>query len=431
MARMRNESYRIASVRAREILDSRGSPTVEVDIATEGGAIGRADAPSGKSRGAHEAFELRDGGSRYSGRGVLTAVKNVNEIIGPKLKRMDVRNQREIDSTMIKLDGTEDKSRLGGNSIVAVSLAAAKAAANAEGVQLYRHVGDSRAHVLPVPMIIFINGGKLGATDLDFQEFNAMPVGASSFSEAIRLSTEVYMELGVQLEKRSKYALNVGDEGAYSPPGITDPHEALEFVLNAIEELGYQDRFILAIDAAATHLYNRETGKYHVMGRELSREKLMDLYEDLAKTFPLQSIEDPFHEDDVESFVEITKVLANVQIVGDDFFVTNMSRIRRGMEAGAANAVLWKVNQVGTLTEALDVAQYSVNNGYSIVVSERSGQTEDTWLADLAVAIGAGQLKNGAPCRSERTAQFNQLLRIEEELGQAARYAGVSYRKPT
>ena len=403
---------------------------MEVEVLSEGGAIGRADVLSGRSKGSHETFELRDGGSRYAGRGVLSAVKNVNEIIGPKLKGMDVRNQREIDSTMIGLDGTEDKSKLGANSIVGVSLAAAKAAANALGLPLYRYVGGCHVHILPVPMIILINGGKLAATDLDFQEFNAMPIGAKNFSEAMRLSTEVYFKLGEQLAKRSKYALNVGDEGAYCPPGMADPHEAFDAVLKAIEDLGYQDMFILALDAASTHLYQKETGKYRLMGKELSREKLVDLYEDLVKSFPLRSIEDPLNEDDVEGFVEITKTLGDVQIVGDDFFVTSIARIRRGIEAGAANAVLWKINQVGTLTEALDVAQYSINNGYSIVASERSGQTEDTWLADLAVAIGAGQLKSGAPCRGERTAQFNQLLRIEEELGKASRYAGTNYRKP-
>jgi len=427
---MSNFDFRIKSVRAREIIDSRGNPTLEVDVVSEDNTLGRADAPSGRSRSSYEAFELRDGGPRFRGKGVLTAVKNVNEIIGPKLKGMDVRNQREIDSTMIELDGTPNKSRLGGNAIVAVSLAAAKAGANSQDLSLYRYVGGSHACILPVPMIIYINGGKLGATDLDFQEFNAIPVGAGSFSEAIRFSVEVYLELGEQLSKRSKYARNVGDEGAYSPPGIADPHEAFEAVLKAIENLGYQDKFVLALDAASTHLYEKSLNKYHLMGKEFSPEKLMDLYEDLANTFPLRSIEDPFHEDDIEGFVQITKVLRDVQIVGDDFFATNIYRIKRGSEAGAANAVLWKVNQAGTLTEALDVAHYSADEGYSIVVSERSGQTEDPWLADLAVAIGAGQLKNGAPCRSERTAQFNQLLRIEEELGNTAIFAGTNYRKP-
>lgn len=430
MIKMRSEQFRIMTVRAREILDSRGDPTVEVDVLCEGGSMGRADVPSGRSRGSHEAFELRDGGPRYAGRGVLRAVRNVNDIIGPKLKGADVRKQREIDQAMIELDGTADKHKLGGNSIVGVSLAVAKAASSAQGLPLYKYIGGSQVRILPVPMIIFINGGKLGATDLEFQEFNAMPVGAKDFSEAIRLSKEVYLQLGAQLSRKSKYALNVGDEGAYAPPGMCDPHDAFEAVVKAIEELGYQDKFILALDAAATHLYKKKAGIYNLMGAEFSREKLMDLYEDLAEAFPLRSIEDPFDEDDIEGFVGITKALGNVQIVGDDFFVTNLHRVKRGLEAGAASAVLWKVNQAGTLTEAFDVAQYSIGHGYSVVASERSGQTEDTWLADLTVAIGAGQLKNGAPCRSERTAQFNQLLRIEEELGKAARYAGMNYGRP-
>jgi len=417
-------------VRAREILDSRGNPTIEVDVIAEGGARARADVPSGRSRGKYEAFELRDGGSRYAGRGVLTAVRNVNEVIGPKVTGMDVRNQKEIDSTIIELDGTENKSKLGGNAIVGVSLAVARVAAEALGLPLYRFIGGPQAHILPVPMIIMINGGKLGATDLDFQEFNAMPIGAEGFSEAMRLSAEVYFKLGERLAKRSKYALNVGDEGAYSPPGISDPHDAFDEILRAIEELGYEDKFVLAMDAAASHLYDKKHGKYRLMGKEFSRENLMDLYEELVDTLPLKSIEDPFDEDDFEGFIEVTKTLGRIQIVGDDFFVTNLSRVRTGVESRAANAVLWKVNQIGTLSEALDVAQYAVKNGYSVVASERSGQTEDTWLADLTVAIGAGQLKNGAPCRSERTAQFNQLLRIEEELGESATYAGANYRRP-
>jgi enolase len=425
-----DEGFQIRLVRAREIIDSRATPTLEVDVELAGGAMGRADVPSGRSRGKHEAVELRDEGPRYAGRGVLEAIKKVNEFIGPKLIGMDARNQREVDLTMIELDGTRDKSKLGGNSIVGVSLATAKAAAAAQGMQLYRYIGGSQAHLLPVPMIILINGGKLGATDLDFQEFNAMPVKAKSFSEAIQFSVEVYLKLGEQLAKRSKYASNVGDEGAYSPPGISDPHEAFGALVEAIESLGYQDKFILALDAAASHLYNEKSGRYRMMGKEYSRENLLELYEDLAKSFPLRSIEDPFDEDDIEGFVEITSALHDVQIVGDDFFVTNIDRLRKGVEANAANALLWKVNQVGTLTEAIDVADYARKNGYGVVVSERSGQTEDCWLADLAVAIGAGQLKSGAPCRSERTAQFNQLLRIEEELGRASSYAGMNYRKP-
>jgi len=425
-----SEAFQIKWVRAREIIDSRATPTVEVDVALNLGTMGRAAVPSGRSRGSHEVFELRDGGSRYGGWGVLGAVKKVNEIIGPKLVGKDARNQRNVDQTMIELDGTKDKSNLGGNSIVGVSLATAKAAASAQGIPLYRYLAGSQSHILPVPMIILINGGKLGSTDLDFQEFNVLPIGAASFSEAIRLSVEVYLKLGQLLGKRSKYSLNVGDEGAYSPVGMQDPHDAFQAVFEAIHALGYEDKFVLALDAAATHLYNQKTGKYQIMNKDYSRENLMDLYEDLTKSFPLRSIEDPFNEDDVEGFVEITKKLRDVQIVGDDFFVTNLDRLKKGAEAHAANAVLWKVNQIGTLTEALDVAQYAHRNGYTVVASERSGQTEDSWLADLTVAIGARQLKNGAPCRSERTAQFNQLLRIEEELGETAIYAGTNYRKP-
>ena len=422
--------FEIGLIKAREIMDSRATPTLEVDVILKGGALGRADVPAGRSRGSHEAFELRDGGARYRGSGVLTAVRNVNEIIGPRLVGIDARNQKQIDHEMIELDGTKDKSKLGGNSIVGVSLAVAKAAAAAQGIPLYKHVGGSQAHILPVPMIIMINGGKLGATDLDFQEFNAMPIGASSFAEALRLSAEVYMKVGELLAKVSKYALNVGDEGAYSPPGMKDPNEAFRVLIEAIEMLGYKEKFILAMDAAATHLYNKKSGKYRLMGKDYSPENLLEVYEELTKSFPLRSIEDPFDEDDVEGFCNITRALPDVQVVGDDFFATNLDRLKKGVEAGAANAVLWKVNQVGTLTEAVDVANYAHKIQYSVVASERSGQTEDSWLADLTVAISAGQLKNGAPCRSERTAQFNQLLRIEEELGKSGTYAGSDYRHP-
>jgi enolase len=422
--------FKIKSVKAREIIDSRATPTLEVEIATESGTLGRADVPSGRSVGSHEACELRDGGTRYSGKGVLKAVSNVNHIIGPKLVGMDVRNQNEIDSKLIALDGTDNKSKLGGNTIVGVSLATARTAANAQKIPLYKSVGGSSAHILPVPMIIFINGGKLGATDLDFQEFNAMPIGAESFSEAMRLCAEVYWQLGKRLGLRSKYSLNVGDEGAFSPPGIHSPYVAFEEVQTAIEETGYEKEFVLAMDAAATQFYDEKSDSYRLMGKGLSSGELLDLYVDLTEKFPLCSIEDPFDEDHPDDFVEITKRLSRLQIVGDDFFVTNLARLRRGAEMCAANAVLWKVNQVGTVTEAIDVAEYATKNGYSVVASERSGQTEDTWLADLTVAIGAGQLKNGAPCRSERVAQFNQLLRIEEELGSAAKYAGRDYRKP-
>ncbi|PDM26196.1 phosphopyruvate hydratase, partial [Candidatus Bathyarchaeota archaeon B24-2] len=407
-----------------------GEPTIEVDVITEGGALGRADAPAGRSRGKYEAFEIRDGGKRYGGRGVQKAVKIVNEIIAPMLKGMDVRRQREIDYTMIEYDGTENKSKLGGNAMVATSWAVAKAAANALSLPLYRYIGGVNSYILPVPMFLYVCGGKLAATDLDFQEFSVMPIGAKTFAEAMRMGSEVYHTLGRLLAKKyGKYSLNTGDEGSYSPPRVDDPREIFEVILKAIEEEGYSNDFILASDAASTHMYNERTGKYRYRGKEISREELMDLYEDLVKTYPLRSIEDPLHEDDFEGHAELTKRL-RIQIVGDDLFASNVKRLEEGIKVGAANAVLLKVNQIGTLTEALETASYANRNRYSVLVSERSGQTEDTWLADLAVAINAGQIKNGAPTRSERVAQFNQLLRIEEELGETAKYAGRNYRIP-
>jgi len=421
--------FNIKSIRAREILDCRGNPTVEVDVITDEGVLGRADVPAGRSRGKHEAFELRDGGTRYAGKGVLKAVNNVNDTIASALKSMDVRKQKKIDTTMIELDGTENKSKLGGNAIVGVSLAVARTAANVLDVPLYRYIGGPKACVLPVPLLNYINGGKLAATDLDFQEHIIMPVGAKTFSEAMAMGTEVYFLLGKMLAKKySKYVLNVADEGGYTPP-MTDPREAFDAELAAIEELGYGDDFVLGLDVAASHLYNEKRNTYRFMGKEISREKFMDFYEDLCGAYPVQSIEDPLHQEDFEGFAELTKALG-IQIVGDDLFVTNVKRLMKGTEMGAANALLWKVNQIGTLTEALDAACCAFGHGYGVQVSERSGQTEDTWLADMAVGLNAGQIKTGAPCRSERTAQYNQLFRIEEELGKAAKYAGKNFRKP-
>jgi len=424
------EKFEIKEIKAREILDCRGEPTLEVDVITASGILGRADVPAGRSRGIHEAYELRDGGKRYAGKGVLKAVRNVTEKIAPALKGIDVRKQREIDMVMIELDGTENKSNLGGNSIVGVSLAVAKAAAKALELPLYRYIGGADANVLPVPLLNYINGGKLAATDLDFQEHIIMPVDAKTFSEAMAMSTEVYYHLGQMLaEKYSKYVLNTADEGGYTPP-MKDPREAFDAELAAIEELGYGGKFLLALDVAASHLYNRKKGTYRLMGKDVTREELMDFYEDLCKTYPVASIEDPLQEEDFEGFAELTRTLG-IQIVGDDLFVTNIKRLKKGVEMGAANALLWKVNQVGTLTEALDAASYAYRYGYGVQVSERSGQTEDCWLADMAVALNCGQIKTGAPCRSERTAQYNQLFRIEEELGKVAKYAGRNFRRPT
>ncbi|MEM3641699.1 MAG: phosphopyruvate hydratase [Candidatus Bathyarchaeia archaeon] len=423
------ERFQIEEVKAREILDCRGEPTVEVDVVTRGGVLGRADVPSGRSRGKHEAFELRDGGDRFQGKGVRNAVEKVNEVIAPLLIGKDVRNQREIDELMIKLDGTENKSNIGANAIVGVSLAVAKAAANALEIPLYRYIGGSNACILPVPFLNYINGGKLAATELDFQEHMIIPVGAKTFAEAMQVSTEVYYELGKDLAKRwGRHSLNVADEGGYTPPGMKDPREAFDAMLKAIEELGYQNIFVLGLDVAATHLYDKKTGKYRLMGKKVTREELMEFYKNLTSTYPVQSIEDPLEEEDFEGFAELTRTL-NIQIVGDDIFVTNIKRLKKGVKMKAANALLLKVNQTGTLSESLDTAQFAFRNGYCVQVSERSGQTEDTWLADLAVGLNAGQIKTGAPCRSERTAQYNQLLRIEEHLGKSAKYAGINFKK--
>ncbi len=423
------ERFEIKEVKGREVLDCRGNPTVEVEVVTKAGVFGRASVPSGRSRGRHEAFELRDGEKRYHGKGVLKAVKNVNEIIAPMLKGKDVTKQREIDELMIELDGTENKSKLGANAIVGVSLASAKAAANALGIPLYRYIGGINAHILPVPVLDLIEGGKLAATNLDFQEHQVMPVGAKSFSDAIRMGMEVYYELGKILAKKyGKHSLNLGVEGGYAPLGMNDPREALDLELKAIEELGYANEFVLSLDCAATHLYNRDTGKYTLMGKELTREELIDFYKSLVSTYPIKSIEDPLEEEDFEGFAELTRTL-NIQIVGDDLFVTNIKRLRKGIEMKAANALLLKVNQIGTLSEALDAAELAFRNGYAVQVSERSGQTEDAWLADLAVGLNAGQIKTGVT-RSERTAQYNQLFRIEEELGSRAKYAGKNFRRP-
>ncbi len=420
----------IKEVRAREILDCRGEPTVEVDVLTKEGFLGRADVPSGKSTGKHEAFELRNGGHRYHGRGILRAVHNINEIIAPKLIGRNVLEQREIDEIMIKLDGTENKSRLGANAIVGVSLAVAKAAAKALSIPLYRYVGGVNAHILPVPFLNLINGGKLAATELDFQEHIVIPVEAKTFSEAMQMGSEVYHELGEILAKKyGKHSLNVADEGGYTPKGMKDPREAFDMELKAIEELGYGDRFALGLDVAASSFYNEKTRRYLFMQKEVTRETLMDFYEDLVSTYPVQSIEDPLEQDDFEGFAELTKSLS-IQIIGDDLFTTNIKRLKKGIDMGAANALLWKVNQIGTLTESLDTAFCAFRHGYSVQASERSGQTEDTWLADLTVALNTGQIKTGAPCRSERTAQYNRLFRIEEELGKSAKYAGRNFKKP-
>ncbi|MHC1604756.1 MAG: phosphopyruvate hydratase [Candidatus Methanofastidiosia archaeon] len=422
--------FKIKKIKAREVLDNRGYPTVEVQITTEGNVSVWADVPSGRSTGKYEAIELRDEKTEFLGFGVRKAIQNVENVIAPQLIGMDVRHQREIDRSMIELDGTKNKSKLGANAIVGVSLCVAKAAAVSLEEALYRYVGGINANILPTPFLNLINGGKLAATELDFQEHIVIPVGARNFSEAMQMGTEVYLELA-KIMKRDwgKHSLNTADEGGYTPIGMKDPREAFDAELEAIEELGYQNGFILGIDAAATHFYDEKKKKYIFMGKERSREQMLDFYEDLCSTYPVKSIEDPLMEDDFEGFAELTKKL-DIQIIGDDLFVTNIERLSEGIKKGSGNAILWKVNQVGTLSEALDTAESAYRNRYGVQVSERSGQTEDTWLADLVVALNAGQIKTGAPCRGERISQYNRLFRIEEELGKSARFAGKNFRLP-
>jgi enolase len=410
----------ISDVRAREVLDSRGNPTIEVEVEVGDGVIGWAIVPSGASTGAYEALELRDGGPRYHGRGVTKAISSVHEVIAPKLVGEDVTLQSQLDSLMIELDGTENKSRLGGNAILGVSIACAKAAAALKNLRLYEHIGEGRGKILPVPFFNIINGGKHAGNLLDFQEFMVVPLGAESFREALRMGSEIYHTLKERLRDRHGInAVNVGDEGGFSPP-LTRPEEALDAILGAVEEMGYERDVSMAMDVAASSFY--ETGEgYSVSGKVHSTGELIDLYKELLTSYPIVSIEDPLEEEDYEGFAEATKTLP-IQILGDDIFVTNSSRLRKGIEMGAANALLWKVNQVGTLTEALEAAELAKANDYAVQASHRSGDTEDPFVADLAVGIGCGQIKSGAPARGERTAKYNRLLRIEEWLGDKARY---------
>lgn len=411
---------KIETISAREILDCRLEPTVQVTVETTAGTA-RADVPRGRSRGEHEAVDLRDGGERYRGKGVLTAVQNVNEKIAPELEGYDVTAQRTIDELLIDLDGTAQKSELGGNAVTGVSLAVLKAGAASLDMPLYRYLGGADSHVLPVPFFDLIEGGELAANDLAFQEHQIVPTGTDTFSDAIRASAEIYYELGEILsDEWGKGSLNVGYEGGYTPSDMTDPRDAFDAELRAIEELGYDDSFALAIDAAATHFYNEETETYSLMGQEMTTGELIDFYEDLVSTYPIVSIEDPLVETDFEGFADLTETL-DVQIVGDDLFVTNPDRLQQGIDAGSANSLLLKVNQVGTVSEALDAARMATRNGYTVQVSERSGQTADTWLADLAVGLNAGQIKTGVS-RSERTEQYNRLLAIESDIGDSATY---------
>ena len=429
MLKNMDDSFDIYDIKAREVIDSRGNPTVEVEVLTAGGGYGSAIVPSGASTGTHEAVELRDKDLRFGGKGVLLAVDNVNSIIKPELIGYDSRMQREIDIIMRELDSTENKGKLGANAILAVSLAVAKAAADTASLPLYKYIGGCNSYVMPVPMMNVLNGGEHAGNELDFQEFMIMPVGADSIAEAIRMCAETYHTLKkVILEKYGKDAVNVGDEGGFAPP-VNDIREALDLLNNAVKNAGYEDKIVFALDCAASEFYDAEKGKYVVKGNDMTTDELIELYKEIVNEYPIASIEDPLHEEDFEGFATITKELKGIQIVGDDLFVTNTKRLKEGIKSGAGNALLLKVNQIGTLSESIDAANLAFRNGYGVVVSHRSGESEDSTIADLSVALNAGQIKTGAPARGERTAKYNQLIRIEEELGYPT-YAGKDFRCP-
>jgi enolase len=417
-------SAALAAVKARQILDSRGNPTIEVEVALSSGATGRAAVPSGASTGKFEAVELRDGDERaYRGKGVLSAVRNVETEIAPAVTGLDAEDQRAVDRVLIELDGTKNKSRLGANAILGVSLAAAKAAAANAGVSLFKWVGGVGAHVLPVPMMNVVNGGAHAQNSLDLQEFMVVPAGAETFAEALRIGVETFQTLKDLLHERG-LATAVGDEGGFAPD-LDSSEAAIDVVFEAAERAGHRERIAIALDPAATELYRN--GGYHLEreGRILSADELIELYAALADRYPLVSVEDGLAEDEWGAWKTLTERLGDrLQLVGDDLFVTNVERLERGIQEGAANAILLKVNQIGTLTETLEAIELARSNGFACVMSHRSGETEDTTIADLAVATGVGQIKTGAPSRTDRVAKYNQLLRIEEELGDAARYPG-------
>ncbi len=419
--------FRITKVAGREILDSRGNPTVEAtaycDDVDESAAV-----PSGASTGRHEALELRDGDAkRYKGLGVLQAVRNIQEIIGPKLKDLDPRQQTEIDSLMIELDGTPNKSRLGANAILAVSLAVAKLASRLERKPLFEYLSGGNGRTLPVPVMNVINGGKHAGTELKIQEFMIIPAAARSFTEALRVGSEIYHTLKSVIEaKYGKQGVNVGDEGGFAPP-LNKTNEAFDVLLKAVSQSGYEagkDVF-LGFDAASSEFFQNKS--YEIDGEKMSGERLSEYYLHLIEDFPIRYIEDPFEQEDFENTALFTRKVGNrVQVVGDDIFVTNLTRLKKGIDAGAANALLLKINQIGTLTEATEAAKLAAASGYRVVTSHRSGETDDTTISDLAVALNCGQIKTGAPCRGERTAKYNRLLRIEEELGNKAQFAGLN-----
>ena len=424
----------IVSITAREILDSRGNPTVEADVLLSGGAMGRAAVPSGASTGEHEAVELRDGDmEHYLGKGVLSAVDNVESILSPELVGMDATNQRLLDATMIAIDGTENKSRLGANAILAVSMAACRASAAALKIPLYRYLGGVNACLLPTPMMNILNGGSHADSNVDFQEFMIMPVGAETFSDALRQGTEVFHTLKGVLKKKG-YNTAVGDEGGFAP-SLKSNQEALDLILEAIEKVGLKpgEDIAIALDPASSEFYNKETGKYIFKksdNRELTSQEMADFWIDWTRQYPIVSIEDGLAEDDWEGWKYLTEQLggangSKIQLVGDDLFVTNTERLRRGIEEGCGNSILIKVNQIGTISETLEAIELGRRFGFTSIISHRSGETEDTFIADLAVGTGAGQIKTGSASRTDRIAKYNQLLRIEEQLGQSAEYLGL------
>jgi len=417
----------ISEIFARQILDSRGNPTVEVDVLTDEGALGRAAVPSGASTGAHEAVELRDGDKKkFGGKGVLQAVKNVNEIITPKLLGYDVADQTGIDEMMIRLDGTANKANLGANAILAVSMAVAKAAAEEAGLPLFRYVGGTNAKTLPIPMMNILNGGAHADNKIDFQEFMVMPVGAESFSEGLQWGVDVFHALKSVLKKKG-YSTNVGDEGGFAP-NIQSNEEAIETVLTAIGAAGYKagSQIVVAMDAANSELWDAKKKKYvfhKSTGKELSSDQLVKFWEKWVKEYPIVSIEDGMAEDDWTGWANLTKAIGDkCQLVGDDLFVTNVTRLQQGIDKGIANGLLVKVNQIGTITETINAVTLAQHNSYNTIMSHRSGETEDTTIADLAVALNCGQIKTGSASRTDRMAKYNQLLRIEELLGFSAVY---------
>ena len=417
----------IAEVFSRQILDSRGNPTIEVDIVTDEGAIGRAAVPSGASTGIHEAVELRDGDKKiYGGKGVLKAVKNVNDIIAPALLGNDVADQTGIDALMIKLDGTPNKGKLGANAILAISMAVAKAAAEEASLPLYRYIGGTNAKTLPIPMMNILNGGAHADNKIDFQEFMVMPVGASSFSEGLRWGVEIFHALKSVLKKKG-YSTNVGDEGGFAPD-IQSNEEAIDTVMTAITSAGFKTgtQVSIAMDPAVSEMYDSAKKVYHFHksdGKKLSSEKMVDFWANWVKNYPIISIEDGMAEDDWKGWKLLTdKIGSKIQLVGDDLFVTNVTRIQQGIDKGVANGLLVKVNQIGTITETINAVTLAQHNGYNTIMSHRSGETEDTTIADLAVALNCGQIKTGSASRTDRIAKYNQLIRIEELLGSSAVY---------